>query len=73
MTSPQFFYSLGFGGTPQVSDGAFISTCSYILKNYDVNGVPGGTPADATGCATVADCTGKFAIAQWFHNYGLAI
>jgi hypothetical protein len=73
MTCPQFFYSLGPGGTPQVSDGAFIETCSYILKNYDVNGVPGGTPADPTGCASVADCTAKFATAQWFHNYLLAI
>jgi hypothetical protein len=73
MTSPQFFYSLGPGGTAQVSDGAFIETCSYILKNYDVNGVPGGTPANPTGCASVADCTAKFATAQWFHNYGLAI
>jgi hypothetical protein len=73
MTCPQFFYSLGPGGTPQVSDGAFIETCSYILKNYDVNGVPGGTPANPTGCASVADCTAKFATAQWFHNYFLAI
>lgn len=73
MTSPQFFYSLAPGGTPQVSDAAFISTCSYILKNYDISGVPGGTPADPTGCASVGDCTAKFAAAQWFHNYGLAI
>jgi hypothetical protein len=73
MTCPQFFYSLGPGGSFNLSDGAFINTCDYMLKNYSIAGVPGGTPADPTGCSSVGDCTNKFAIAQWFHNYGLVL
>lgn len=73
MTCPQFFYSLGPGGIAEIGDGAFIDTCSYILKNYSIAGVPGGTPADPTGCVSVGDCTAKFSTAQWFHNYDLVI
>lgn len=74
MTCPQFFYSLNpLNGAPLLNDAAFISTCDYMLKNYSISGVPGGTPADVTGCATVGDCTTKFAAAQWFHNYTLVI
>lgn len=67
---PQFYYSM-VNGAFNLSDGAFISTCSYILKNYTTAGaVNPGSPADPTGCSSVADCQTKFTTAGWFQSYG---
>jgi len=67
-TQPQFFASLNNGALSQ-TDGAFISTCAYILKNYQADGKiaqPGVNPA---GCSSVPDCQTQFTATGWFQNY----
>jgi hypothetical protein len=66
---PQFYYSL-VNGAASLTDGAFISTCSYILKNYKADGSVGSPPVDVLGCSSVGDCQSKFTAAGWFQSYG---
>ena len=69
LDQPQFYYSL-LNGSPSLADGAFISTCSYILKTYKTDGSVGSPPADEFGCFSVGDCQTKFTAAGWFQSYG---
>ena len=71
---PEFFYSL-LNGTATLSDAAFISTCDYVLKRYDAQGVPvgasgSGTAANPAGCATVSACQAAFTTLGWVTTYG---
>lgn len=72
---PQFFYSqLPSNGTGAVTgsltDAAFITTCSYILKTYQADGTVGLPPVNALGCTSVGDCQSQFTAAGWFQSYG---
>ena len=69
LDQPQFFYSQT-GGAFSLTDGAFIATCSYILKNYQADGSVGSPPAEAGGCISVGDCKTKFTAVGWFQSYG---
>jgi len=69
LDQPQFYYSL-LNGVASLTDGAFISTCSYILKNYKTDGSVGSPPADIAGCTNTSDCKTKFTAAGWFQSYG---
>jgi len=69
LDQPQFFYSQA-GGSLSLTDGAFISTCSYILKSYKTDGTIGQPSADIAGCTSVGDCQTKFTAAGWFQSYG---
>ena len=69
LDQPQFYYSL-LNGVASLTDGAFISTCSYILKNYKADGSVGSPPVDVLGCSSVGDCQSKFTSAGWFQSYG---
>ena len=69
LDQPQFYYSL-LNGVASLTDGAFISTCSYILKNYKADGSVGSPPVDVLGCSSVGDCQSKFTAAGWFQSYG---
>ena len=69
LDQPQFFYSQT-GGAFSLTDGAFIATCSYILKNYKADGSVGSPPVDVLGCSSVGDCQSKFTSAGWFQSYG---
>ena len=69
LDQPQFFYSQT-GGAFSLTDGAFIATCSYILKNYQVDGSVGSPPAEAGGCTSVVDCKNKFTAVGWFQSHG---
>ena len=69
LDQPQFYYSL-LNGAASLTDGAFISTCSYILKNYKADGSVGSPPVDVLGCSSVGDCQSKFTAAGWFQSYG---
>ena len=69
LDQPQFFYSQT-GGSFSLTDGAFILTCSYILKGYQTDGSVGSPPADPFGCTSVGDCQTKFTAAGWFQSYG---
>ena len=71
---PEFFYSL-LNGAASLTDGAFISTCDYVLKRYDVNGLPvgysgSGAAANPAGCVSVPACQAAFTSVGWFQNYG---
>lgn len=69
-TQPQFFYS-ATGGAFIFNDGAFITTCDYILKGYTSAGAVAspGSGAQPTGCNSVADCKTKINAAGWFQSY----
>lgn len=72
---PEFYYSM-INGTATLSDAAFITTCDWILKNYDNKGVPvgysgSGTAANPAGCATVGACQAAFATLGWVTTYGM--
>jgi hypothetical protein len=67
-TQPQFFASL-LNGALSKTDGAFISTCSYILRNYQANGTVGQPGANPAGCSSVPDCQTQFTATGWFQNY----
>lgn len=73
---PQFFRSqLSNNASGQVTgsltDAAFISTCSYLLKTYTALGsVNPGSPVNALGCTSVGDCQSQFTAAGWFQSYG---
>ena len=69
LDQPQFFYSQT-GGAFSLTDGAFIATCSYILKTYQADGSVGSPPAEAGGCTSVVDCKNKFTAVGWFQSYG---
>ena len=69
LDQPQFYYSL-LNGAASLTDGAFILTCSYILKNYKADGSVGSPPVDVLGCSSVGDCQSKFTAAGWFQSYG---
>ena len=69
LDQPQFYYSL-LNGVASLTDGAFISTCSYILKNYKADGSVGSPPVDVLGCSSVGDCQSKFTSVGWFQSYG---
>jgi len=69
LDQPQFFYSQT-GGSFSLTDGAFISTCSYMLKSYKTDGSVGSPPVDVLGCTSVGDCKTKFTAAGWFQSYG---
>jgi len=71
---PEFYYSM-LNGVASLTDAAYISTCNYILKSYDANGVVvgysgSGTAVNPAGCATVSACQAAFATAGWFTSYG---
>ena len=68
LDAPQFFHSL-LNGSPSKTDGAFITTCDYILKNYQADGTPGGTPINPAGCSSVADCKTQINTVGW-QSYG---
>ena len=67
-TAPQFFKSL-VNGTPTKNDAAFISTCSYILRNYKADGTTGTPKINGAGCATVTDCQNQINTVGW-QSYG---
>jgi hypothetical protein len=73
---PQFFRSqLSNNASGQVTgsltDAAFISTCSYILKTYTALGsVNISSPVNLLGCSSVGDCQTQFTNAGWFQSYG---
>ena len=68
LDAPQFFHSL-LNGSPSKTDGAFIATCDYILKNYQTNGTPGAPPINPIGCSSVSDCKTKIDTVGW-QSYG---
>lgn len=67
-TAPQFFHSLSNGAASK-TDAAFISTCSYILKNYKADGTVGAPPINPAGCSTVTDCKTEINTVGW-QSYG---
>jgi hypothetical protein len=69
-TQPQFYKSLLTGGIPSKTDGAFISTCSYILKTYQATGAVGQPPVNPAGCSSVPDCQTQFTATGWWQSYG---
>jgi len=68
---PQFFYSQTGNQVYSLTDGAFISTCDWILKHYTANGtVNSASPVNPAGCASVGACQAAFTSAGWFQSYG---
>lgn len=68
LNAPQFFASL-LNGALSKTDGAFISTCDYILKNYKADGTTGTPKINAAGCASVPDCQTQINAVGW-QSYG---
>jgi hypothetical protein len=70
LDQPQFYYSL-VNGVASLTDAAFITTCSYILKHYTAAGVIDSVnPVGPAGCADVSGCKAAFTSAGWFQSYG---
>ena len=71
LDQPQFFYSQT-GGSFSLTDGAFISTCDYILKGYTAAGAVAtpGNGANPAGCASVGACQSALTAVGWFQSYG---
>ena len=67
-TAPQFFYSL-LNGVASKTDGAFIATCSYILRNYKSDGTTGTPKINGAGCSSVTDCQNQINTVGW-QSYG---
>ena len=71
LDQPQFFYSQTGNQAYSLTDGAFISTCDWILKHYTAAGaVNSASPAAPAGCSTVGNCQSAFTSAGWFQSYG---
>ena len=69
LDQPQFFYSQT-GGAFSLTDGAFIATCSYILKTYQADVTVGQPTVNPAGCTSAVDCQSSFTAVGWFQSYG---
>ena len=71
LDQPQFFYSQ-IGGDFSQTDGAFISTCDYILKGYTAAGAVAspGSGVNPAGCSDVTGCKAAINAAGFFQSYG---
>ena len=71
LDQPQFYYSQLPNGSYSLTDGAFITTCDWLLKHYTANGtVDGANPVNPAGCLDVGGCQAAFTSAGWFQSYG---